>query len=100
MGKNNCELCGCDVEPKAIERHYIVPREIMEEAGRNRPKTVRLCPNCREELERWYATKIADMTYDTRMKRFRSRSPLEMAKEYEIAYQRFTRYKKGQQRTA
>ena len=100
MGKNVCRLCGCDVELKAIERYSVIPREIMEQAGIEKSKTVRLCPDCREELERWCANKVADMTYDTRLKRFRSRSPVEMAREYEIAYQRFTRYKKEQQRTA
>jgi len=100
MAKKACELCRCEVEPESIERHYIVPREITEQAGVRRSKIVRLCPDCREELQRWYAAKVADMTYDTEIKRFRGRSPLEMVKEYETAYQRFVRYKKGQQRIA
>jgi hypothetical protein len=98
MRKSHCQLCGCEMEPKAIERYHIVPREIMEEAGGQRLKTLRLCHSCREELERWYATKVADVTYDTLTKRFRSRSPQEMVKEYETAYKQFALHKKGQQR--
>ena len=97
MAEKTCQLCGCEVALKAIERHSIIPREIMEQAGIRRSKIVRLCPNCREELQRWYEAKVADLTYDTKMKRFRGRSPLEMVKEYETAYQRFARYKKGKQ---
>jgi len=40
------------------------------------------------------------MTYDTKMKQFRVKSPQEMVKEYEIAYQRFARYKKEQKKIA
>ena len=100
MERKACELCGGEVELKAIEKHYVVPKEIMEQAGRLRLKIVRLCPTCHEELLRWYSANIADMTYDTKMKRFRGRSPIEMVKEYETAYQQFTRYKKEQQRIA
>jgi hypothetical protein len=100
MEKKACQLCGGEVEPEAVVKHYVVPKEIMEQAGIQRSKIVRLCPNCYEELQRWYTAKVADMTYDTEIKRFRAKSPLEMVKEYKIAYQRFARYKKGQQRIA
>lgn len=97
MAEKTCQLCGCEVELKSIERHHVVPREIAEQAGIRRSKIVRLCPDCRQELQRWYEAKVADMTYDTKFKRFRGRSPLEMVKEYEMAYRLFARYKKSQQ---
>ena len=95
MVKNACQLCRREVESGVLERHYVVPKEIIEQAGIPRSKIARLCPDCHKELQRWYASNVADMTYDNGIKRFRARSPLEMVKEYEIVYQRFARYKKG-----
>jgi NMD protein affecting ribosome stability and mRNA decay len=92
-----CQLCGSEVEPKAIEKHYVVPKEITEQARMRRAKIVRLCPKCGAELKSWYSARIADTVYDTQIKRFREKLPLEMVREYEGAYNRFARFKKGQQ---
>ena len=91
-----CALCGHKVELGAIESHYIVPMEVREQAGIQRRKIVRLCPNCNQELDRWNSTKVADSTYDTVTKRFRDKSPLEIAKEYEFAYKLFAQYKRNE----
>jgi len=98
MGKKACELCGHETELGAIEKHHIVPREIREQAGIRKSKIVRLCSNCRGELHRWNSTRVADMTYDTKMKRFRAKSSLEMVKEYEAAYRLFAKYKEEQRK--
>lgn len=98
MQRNICELCRCEDEPGNIKKYYVIPQEITEEAGIKRIKIVKLCPNCHRELSKWYSTNISDITYDTRIQRFRSKSPKEMVKEYEVAYQAFTRYKKEQQK--
>jgi len=95
MGKETCSLCGCKAEHTAIEERYIVPAEVTEKAGVPKSKIVRLCGNCHRELHRWYSIRVADMAYDTKMKRFRAKSPLEMVKEYEAAYRMFVEYKKG-----
>ena len=94
MAEKTCQICGCELKPGAMKRYPVVPAEIMEQAGIQRSKTVRLCPDCREELQRWYESKVADMTYDTGIKRFKGKSPLEMVREYEALYQQFVRYKK------
>ncbi|MFC1919030.1 hypothetical protein ACFLWW_03570 [Chloroflexota bacterium] len=96
MRNKTCELCGHEAAPGAIEKHNIVPAEILEQAGIQRTKIVRLCSNCRLELNRWNLTRIADMTYDTKVKQFRAKPPQEMVKEYEVAYRLFAKYKKGQ----
>ena len=96
MGNRTCELCEHEVELGAIEKHHVVPREVREQAGIKRSKIVRLCSNCRQELNRWNSTKVAEMAYDAKMKRFRAKSPLEMAKEYEFTYRVFSQYKKEQ----
>ena len=96
MAKETCDICGNESEPGATEKQPVVPLEITEQAGIASPKTVRLCSNCRQELHRWYSTKVADMAYDTKVKRFRAKSSLEMVKEYETAYRIFAEYKRGQ----
>jgi len=100
MAEKTCQICGCELKPKAIVRYPVVPAEIIEEAGIQRSKNVWLCADCREELERWYESEVAGMTYDTGIKRFKSRSPLEMVREYEAAYKRFARYTKERKRIA
>ena len=95
MENKACELCRHEVETSAIEKYHIIPREVREQAGIQRAKIVRLCTNCCQELNRWNLAKVADSTYDITMKRFRAKSPLEMAKEYEFAYRLFAQYKKG-----
>jgi hypothetical protein len=100
MAEKTCRICGCELKPKAIVRYPVVPAEIIEQAGIQRLRTVRLCSNCCEELQRWYETSVSDMTYDTALKRFTGKSPLEMVREYEAAYRRFARYKKEQKNIA
>ncbi|MFC1941136.1 hypothetical protein ACFLWL_01820 [Chloroflexota bacterium] len=94
MGKKGCQVCGRDDETTVIEKHYIVPREVMQQAGIPGSRIVRLCCDCRRELLKWCSTKVADMTYDTRLQSFRMKPPLEMVKEYEFAYKMFIKYKK------
>ncbi|MBN2239750.1 MAG: hypothetical protein JW712_08245 [Dehalococcoidales bacterium] len=91
-----CELCGEDVEPGSVRKHYIVPKEIMEQARMRRAKIVRVCPKCSTELQNWYNAKVDKNTFDSQIKKFRQRLPAEMVKEYEGAYSRFARYKKSQ----
>ena len=95
MPKESCELCGYN-KPGFINKYYIVPQEISEQAGIKQAKMVRLCPNCQQELGKWYSARVADITYDTEMKQFKPKSPLQMVKEYEMAYQWFVHNKKEQ----
>ena len=94
MRKQKCELCGREDETGTIKRYPVFPQEIVEEAGVERSKIIRLCPDCRQELDKWYSTKVALQTYDNGTKQFRPKSAQELLKEYEIAYTHFTRYKK------
>ncbi len=93
MGKEPCEACGHESELWALERHHVVPIEVLEHAGIVESKTVRLCRNCRRELEEWYLTKVTNIAYDLKTKRFRAKSWPEMAREYEYAYHSFVEYK-------
>jgi len=91
----NCKICGRE-EPDLVKSYSIVPPEILEEAGIERPKTVRICSNCQLELERWYSAKVSNVTYDNGAKQFVPKTASQLVKEYEVAYQWFTRYKKEQ----
>lgn len=98
MRKETCQLCGYKVDPGPIERHHIVPAEVTEKAGIPESKIVGLCCNCHQELHKFYPSRVADMAYNTKIKRFRVKSPLEMVTQYEAAYRAFTRYKKEQRK--
>jgi len=100
MGKETCELCGYRSQLGAIEKHYIVPKELTSQAGVPDSATVTLCSNCHREVHTWYSKKVFDMAYAPTTKRFRPKSLVEMVKEYEAAYRIFDKYKKGQQKRA
>ena len=92
----SCQLCGEEVDSGSIRKHYVVPKEIMEQARIKRAKIIRVCPKCGAELDNWYDVKIDRNTFDVQIKKFRERLPVEMVKEYEGAYNRFARFKKTQ----
>jgi len=100
MGGERCELCGDTGQLWSIETHHIVPQELTSPAGMPDSATVRLCPNCHQEVHTWYAKKVFDQTYDTMNQRFEPKPLVEMAKEYEAAYKVFAEYKKGQPKRA
>jgi len=100
MAGATCELCGQANQLWAAEIHHIVPKELTSEAELPDSATVKLCPNCYQELVDWYARRVFDMTYDSGLKRFRPRSLAEMVKEYEAAYRVFAQHKEGQRKRA
>lgn len=100
MIKSTCEVCGYESQRGDINKYHIVPREVMKEIDKLRSRKIALCNNCHRELDELCAKAVADMTYDTRMKRFRLKAPQEMVKEYKTTYQRFARYKKERQKIA
>ncbi len=95
MKKKSCEVCGYESDLAAIENHHIIPTEVTEEAGMPRSRTVRLCCNCRREVDTWYRARVAPMAYDSATKRFRTKSYSEMVKEYQSAFDSFMKYKKA-----
>jgi hypothetical protein len=94
--KSACIICGHKSQLWALEQYHIVPLEITRKGGMTESKTVLLCRVCRQELEEWYLTKVANMVFDTMAKRFRDRSCAEMVKEYEYSYYKFVDYKRKQ----
>ncbi len=98
MGRESCELCGYRGEPGTVEKHHIVPIEVTERAGVPESRIIALCQSCHRELNRWYSVKVADTGYDTSLNRFRPKSPLEMVREYEFAFNTFAKYKQEQKK--
>ena len=94
MVGETCELCGYQSQLGAVEKHHIMPNEVTEQAGIPKSQTLRMCCNCRRELDTWYSAKVVKMVYDTKMPRFRAKTWGEMAKEYQSVFNGFVNYKK------
>jgi len=92
-----CTACKHRGEPGDIVVHHILPQDVAEQAGLD-VGTVNLCTNCRIELYAWLSRKVSSQAYDTRTRRFRNRSPEELAREYQATYRAFTQYKKRQRK--
>jgi hypothetical protein len=95
IDKNLCEICGSRTEPAAMVSYRIVPDDIAENAGISDVAVVKLCPDCRRDLDRWYSRNVSATTYDESRRSFRSRTPQEMVREYEVSFRAFVRYRKG-----
>jgi hypothetical protein len=93
-----CKACGYKGEAGGIIAQRIIPEGIAPENGTSDSGTVELCTNCRNELYIWYSRKVSSLTYDSGMRRFRERLPVEMSKEYEAAFMAFAEYKKRQRK--
>ena len=94
MGKETCELCEYEVEVGFIEKHHVVPREVIKQAGLPESQTLRLCSNCHREVHAWYSAKVVGMAYDPETKRFRTKSWLELVEEYDSIFNNFMKSKK------
>ncbi|NLE08017.1 MAG: hypothetical protein GX631_02020 [Dehalococcoidales bacterium] len=91
-----CQLCGDEVPAPTIEKVYVVPKEITEQARILRARIIRVCPRCSTELQAWYKAKVDKNIYDVQLKKFRVRLPVELVKEYENAFNRFSKFKNNQ----
>ena len=98
MARETCELCRYSYKSAAMEDHHIVPTQITEEAGMPESQTIRLCPNCHQEVHSWYESKVAHKSYDLATKRFRDKSSLEVIKEYQSTFHSFSTYKQEQRK--
>ena len=94
MRKDTCEVCGFKSDLGIIESHHIVPTEVTEEADISESQSLSLCCNCHREVHTWYSANVTDITYDSKTKRFRKKSSLEMVKEYQDVFKGFVDYKK------
>ncbi len=89
-----CEACGLKIELGLIEKHHIVPTEFTQQAGLPESRVVTLCHDCHQELHRWYSAKVAHVAYDTKAKRFETKSWLRIAKEHESTFDSFVQHKR------
>ena len=92
--KQICELCEHNIELGVVEKHYIIPIEVMQQAGLPVSRIVVLCHDCYHELLNWYSAKVSDAAYDTKTKKFQPKSWLELYNEYESTFESFVKYKK------
>lgn len=91
--KNTCEVCGCESKLGFFILHHIVPEHAIRQMGIADSRTVRLCINCHSAVHDWYSKKVFSMPYDLETHSFRPKLATEMAREYETAYEDFTKHK-------
>jgi hypothetical protein len=84
--KKQCHHCGC--KTTALIEHAIVPKDIAAKIGLRTVPKVELCPVCSRRLREWYMRNVFWVTHDGRHKA-RAKSLIEVAKQYQSAYQRF-----------
>ena len=96
MAKVTCQICGQRRNSEQIETHHIVPTEISEEGGTAESQTVELCDECHRDAHSWYRGRVARTAYDEDTKHFNAKSPLEMVREYQTAFDSFVAFKAGQ----
>ncbi len=92
--KETCELCGYTSILEAVKECPIVPNDIARAAGTPKSQTIKMCCNCRGELDTWVSAKVATTVYDIGTQRFRCRTHTEMVKEYQSVFNAFVDYKK------
>jgi len=91
-----CEFCGYVSYLGAVAQHHIIPKNVTKQASMPESATVILCNNCHFELHTWYRTKVAEMAYDSKAKRFKAKPRDEKVKDYESAFRSFKKYKDEQ----
>lgn len=64
MAEEICETCGYKSLLGAVEKYCAIPNEITEAPGMPESQTLKMCCNCRGELETWYSAKVAKMFYE------------------------------------
>ena len=88
-----CDVCGHKQEIELTVIHRIIPEDVAILCGISDSPAVTLCIYCYNEIRDWYRGRVSTLTYDSGLKRFRSKLPSEIRKEYQIAYQDFLDYK-------
>jgi hypothetical protein len=89
MGQTRCSACGRAIEAEEAVEHHLVPEEVEKLFGISDSAVAVLCKSCSREVSDWYQKMISSVTYDSNLKRFREKSPVEMASEYHKAYGSF-----------
>jgi hypothetical protein len=98
MKQQKCNACGRAIEAGKAVEHHIVPEDVQRLLNTADSSKAPLCTNCSREVADWYRGKISDVTYDSNLKRFRTKSPSEIINEYHKAYQVFLNFKGNRQK--
>jgi hypothetical protein len=94
MEQTKCNACGRAIETGTAVVHQIVPGEAKELFSISDSSTTLLCNACSKEVISWYQKRISSFKYDSNIKQFRAKSPVEMANEYHKTYQSFVNFKR------
>jgi hypothetical protein len=88
INKKQCEHCGNEINKVALIKHSIIPNDISKQLGLENVKVLDLCFTCHRAIHDWNAPRISWVVRDN-TNRLKSKPLMEVAKEYESAYQDF-----------
>ena len=86
--KKQCKHCGNEINNPALIKHSIVPNDISKQLGLENVKVVDLCFMCHRAIHDWNARSVSWVIHD-KTNRLKAKPLVEVAKEYESAYQDF-----------
>ena len=95
MAEEICDICGYRSYLGAVQKHQIIPGNITCAANVSEPQTIKMCYNCRRELDMWYSIKIVEMTFDAKVPCYRYKTPLELLEHYRKVFAGFKNHKKS-----
>ena len=88
-----CDACGHNQEVELTVTHKIIPEDVAIRYSITDSTSVTLCIYCSNEIRDWYRGRVSTLTYDSSLKKFRSKASNEIRKEYQKTYQDFVYYK-------
>ena len=89
-----CEACGKLFSGRYAVIFPVVPNEVATLQGIHDSRTVTICLECSHQLPTWYQKTISTIVYNDNKKHFRDKTPNELVKEYEFAFESFTNFQR------
>lgn len=86
--KKQCKHCGKKINKAVLIKHSIVPNDISKQLGFENVKVIDLCFMCHRAIHDWNARSVSWVIHDN-TNRLKAKPLIEVAKEYESAYQNF-----------
>jgi hypothetical protein len=86
--KKQCAHCGKEVNEVSLIKHSIIPNDISQKLRLSNVRVLDLCFECHKAIHDWNARHISWVMLDE-TKRVKVKPLVEVAKEYEFAYQEF-----------
>ena len=90
--KKQCRNCGNEINEAFLIKHSIIPNDISKQIGLENVEVVDLCFTCNRAIHDYNAVIVSWVVRD-KTNRLKAKPLIEVAKEYESAYQNFAKNK-------